>query len=39
MNTFSKSAEIRAVELQYAQALQFELTQVFSSETSVYVTI
>ncbi len=34
---YPNSAKIRAAELQYAQALQLELTQVFNSETLVEV--
>jgi hypothetical protein len=34
---YPNSAKIRAAELQYAQALQLELTQVFNSETLVAV--
>ena len=34
---YPNSAKIRAAELQYAQALQLELTKVFSSETLVAV--
>jgi hypothetical protein len=34
---YPDSAKIRAAELQYAQALQLELTQVFNSETLVAV--
>ena len=34
---YPDSAKIRAAELQYAQALQLELTQVFNSETLVTV--
>ena len=34
---YPDSAKIRAAELQYAQALQLELTQVFNSETLVVI--
>jgi amino acid transporter len=34
-NKYPNSAKMRAAELQYAQALQLELTQVFNSETFV----